>query len=209
MNPSTTQPPTLYLASGSPRRREILENLGFHIIRITAEIDETPHINEAPAAYVARMAAEKNCAAVAAWQAGHTHMPAHPILTADTTVALDNHILGKPESAEHAHTILSLLSGRTHQVLTAVSIYSNGQLHSHTQTSDVRFKTLSTAEIDAYIASGEPFDKAGAYGIQGLGGVFIEHLSGSFTGVMGVPVYETTALVRRCNAPAPPFPPCG
>ena len=119
MNPSTTQPPTLYLASGSPRRREILENLGFHIIRITAEIDETPHINEAPAAYVARMAAEKNCAAVAAWQAGQTHMPAHPILTADTTVALDNHILGKPESAEHAHTILSLLSGRTHQVLTA------------------------------------------------------------------------------------------
>lgn len=189
----------LYLASGSPRRREILENLGFEIIRLYGDIDETPQANENAEHYVARMAREKNAAALAQWQHQHASTPDAPILTADTTVALDGEILGKPESAEHAGEILRRLSGRTHQVLTAVCIYSDGIIHEMVQSSDVRFKTLSEQEISAYVATGEPLDKAGAYGIQGLGGVFVEHLHGSFTGVMGLPVFETHQLLIKAG----------
>ena len=160
----------LYLASGSPRRREILENLGFKVIRIPADIDETPHSDENAADYVQRMAREKNAAAVAQWFATHGEPPEYPILTADTTVAYQNHILGKPETEAQAAEML-----------------------------------LSAEEISAYIRSGEPMDKAGAYGIQGLGGVFVEHLQGSFTGVMGLPVYETAALLKQFGSDVPPF----
>ncbi|QEY23290.1 Maf family protein [Neisseria animalis] len=196
---------TLYLASGSPRRREILENLGYTVIRIPAEIDETPSANEPAADYVQRMAREKNAAAVAQWFCGHDAPPDCPILTADTTVAHQNHILGKPEHAGHAAEILSLLSGTTHQVFTAVCVYWQGETRAVLQQSDVRFKTLSAAEIQAYTDSGEPMDKAGAYGIQGLGGVFVEHLQGSFTGVMGLPVFETAELLRGFGLAVPPF----
>ena len=196
---------TLYLASGSPRRREILENLGFKVIRIPADIDETPHSDENAADYVQRMAQEKNAAAVEQWLATHDASPEYPILTADTTVAYQNHILGKPETEAQAAEILARLSGQTHQVLTAVCVYWQGKTHGVLQTSDVRFKTLSAEEISAYIRSGEPMDKAGAYGIQGLGGVFVEHLQGSFTGVMGLPVYETAGLLERFGLSVPPF----
>ena len=196
---------TLYLASGSPRRREILENLGYNVIRLSADIDETPQHLESAAAYVARMAAEKNTAALLQWQAQHHHAPEYPILSADTTVALHNRILGKPESAEHAREMLQSLSGNVHQVLTAVSVHWQGHTYHHTQQSDVAFKTLNEAEISAYIAGGEPMDKAGAYGIQGLGGVFVADLRGSFTGVMGLPVYETMALLAQCGLAVPPF----
>ena len=197
--------PSLYLASGSPRRRELLHGLGFELIRLSADIDETPTLNEAADAYVLRMARQKNAVALAQWQAQHSGAPAYPVLSADTTVALGNHILGKPENAAEARAMLRQLSGNTHQVLTAVCVSVAGQCFDVLQSSDVRFKTLSAAEIEAYIASGEPMDKAGAYGIQGLGGVFVAHLSGSFTGVMGLPVYETMQLLQQCGVAVPPF----
>ncbi len=197
--------PLLYLASGSPRRREILESLGYRIERLAADIDETPYAGETAYDYVLRMACEKNAAALERWHRRHSSPPDAPVLTADTTVALDNHILGKPENTAEARRMLQALSGRTHQVLTAVCLYHNGARESLVQTSDVRFKHLGDAEIDAYIACGEPLDKAGAYGIQGLGGVFVQHLHGSFTGVMGLPVFESCRLLQKSAYPVPPF----
>ncbi len=191
---------SILLASGSPRRREILENLGFIVNKLFAEIDETPHDNENAMDYVHRMAIEKNRAAVA--QFGSTEQA---ILSADTTVAFNGNILGKPDNAAHARDILHTLSGQTHQVLTAVCVSRAGQEYITVQSSDVTFKPLSEAEIAAYIATGEPLDKAGAYGIQGLGGAFVAHLSGSFTGVMGLPVFETLALLREAGVSVPPF----
>lgn len=190
----------IYLASGSPRRREILHNLGYQVSVNVAEIDETPHENESASDYVLRMAVEKN-------QAAQTQFDLRdcPIISADTTVALHNLILGKPQSPEHAHDMLRQLSGSTHQVLTAVCVSFQGEMRQAVQSSDVTFCTLSDDEIRRYIASGEPMDKAGAYGIQGLGGVFVAHLSGSFTGVMGLPVFETVDLLQQFNWQTPPF----
>lgn len=195
----------IYLASGSPRRREILENLGFTVHRLPADIDETPKEGEAAVEYVRRMACEKNQAAVTQWFTAHNQEPEFAVLTADTMVADGAVILGKPESEADAVDMLERLSGRTHQVLTAVCVYWQGVRHDVVQTSEVRFKTLTAEEIAAYVASDEPMDKAGAYGIQGLGGVFVEHLQGSFTGVMGLPVYETTQLLKSLGLEAPPF----
>lgn len=195
----------LYLASGSPRRREILEKLGYRIIRLASEIDETPKEGENADDYVRRMAREKNASAVAAWAAQNAGEPDFPILTADTSVALDNRILGKPETRNQAEAMLRALSGKKHQVMTAVCVFFKGQTAGVLQTSDVRFKTLSEQEISAYVATGEPMDKAGAYGIQGLGGMFVADLSGSFTGVMGLPVYETVELFKCAGVAVPPF----
>ena len=197
-------PNTIYLASASPRRREILVSLGFQPVLLTAEIDETALPGEAVADYVARMARQKNAAArQLAAQRGLAL--AQPLLSADTVVALDNAILGKPRDAAHARELLESLSGREHQVWTAVCVSLGGQTLEAAQRSDVRFKELSAQEIAAYIASGEPLDKAGAYGIQGIGGVFVAHLSGSFSGVMGLPVFETVQLLRQLGSPVPPF----
>ena len=197
-------PNTIYLASASPRRREILVSLGFQPVLLAAEIDETVQPGEAVADYVARMARQKNAAAhQLAAQRGLAL--AQPLLSADTVVALDNAILGKPRDAAHARELLESLSGREHQVWTAVCVSLGGQTLEAAQRSDVRFKELSAQEIAAYIASGEPLDKAGAYGIQGIGGVFVAHLSGSFSGVMGLPVFETVQLLRQLGAPVPPF----
>ena len=197
-------PNTIYLASASPRRREILVSLGFQPVLLTAETDETARPGEAVADYVARMARQKNAAArQLAAQRGLAL--AQPLLSADTVVALDNAILGKPRDAAHARELLESLSGREHQVWTAVCVSLGGQTLEAAQRSDVRFKELSAQEIAAYIASGEPLDKAGAYGIQGIGGVFVAHLSGSFSGVMGLPVFETVQLLHQLGAPVPPF----
>ena len=197
-------PNTIYLASASPRRREILVSLGFQPVLLTAEIDETVLPGEAVEDYVSRMARQKNAAArQLATQRGLAL--AQPLLSADTVVALDNAILGKPRDAAHARELLESLSGREHQVWTAVCVSLGGQTLEAAQRSDVRFKELSEQEIAAYIASGEPLDKAGAYGIQGIGGVFVAHLSGSFSGVMGLPVFETVQLLRQLGAPVPPF----
>ena len=197
-------PNTIYLASASPRRREILVSLGFQPVLLVAETDETARPGEAVADYVARMARQKNVAArQLAAQRGLAL--AQPLLSADTVVALDNAILGKPRDAAHARELLESLSGREHQVWTAVCVSLGGQTLEAAQRSDVRFKELSAQEIAAYIASGEPLDKAGAYGIQGIGGVFVAHLSGSFSGVMGLPVFETVQLLRQLGSPVPPF----
>lgn len=197
-------PNTIYLASASPRRREILVSLGFQPVLLAAEIDETALPGEAVADYVARMARQKNAAArQLAAQRGLALT--QPLLSADTVVALDNAILGKPRDAAHARELLESLSGREHQVWTAVCVSLGGQTLEAAQRSDVRFKELSEQEIAAYIASGEPLDKAGAYGIQGIGGVFVAHLSGSFSGVMGLPVFETVQLLRQLGSPVPPF----
>ena len=197
-------PNTIYLASASPRRREILVSLGFQPVLLTAETDETARPGEAVADYVARMARQKNAAA-RQLSAQRGLALTQPLLSADTVVALDNAILGKPRDAAHARELLESLSGREHQVWTAVCVSLGGQTLEAAQRSDVRFKELSAQEIAAYIASGEPLDKAGAYGIQGIGGVFVAHLSGSFSGVMGLPVFETVQLLRQLGAPVPPF----
>lgn len=187
----------IYLASNSPRRWELLQQLGLQLIKIEGEIDETPYPNEEAKAYCQRIALEKNKAAQALCLA--KNFASHPILTADTTVAIDNAILGKPTSKEEAYCMLRQLSGRTHQVFTAVCISMNGCYYSTVHTSEVTFKSLTDQEILRYIDTGEPMDKAGAYGIQGLGGIFIEHLSGSFTGVMGLPIAETAELLKQCG----------
>ena len=192
----------ILLASGSPRRREILTNLGFEVHTCTTNIDETPQPNESVDDYVKRMAVEKNQAA----QSDSTrHILDVPILSADTVVALHNQILGKPKDVADAQRILTALSGCVHQVLTAVCVSYQEHEYACIQKNQVQFKSLTQDEIHAYIATGEPMDKAGAYGIQGLGGVFVANLSGSFTGVMGLPVFETMQLLQQIGWTTPPF----
>ncbi|OOF70604.1 Maf family protein [Rodentibacter caecimuris] len=188
---------TIYLASNSPRRWALLQQLGINLIRVEGEVDETPYQNEEASAYCLRIALAKNQAA----QAEHSRrsLANYPIVTADTTVSIHNQILGKPKDQDEAFQMLKLLSGKTHQVFTAVCVSYNQQQFSRLQTSDVIFKKITEEEIRAYIATGEPMDKAGAYGIQGLGGIFVQHLAGSFTGVMGLPIAETAELLKRCN----------
>lgn len=183
----------LYLASGSPRRRELLTQIGVTFEKISAPVDETPLAGELAHDYVLRLARTK---AEAGWLAMQQHgLPQSPVLGADTTVALNDHLLGKPDNDDHAAAMLRLLSGTTHEVLTAVALRHAGGIETTLSISKVRFTPLTEAQIAAYIASGEPHDKAGSYGIQGLGGLFVEHLDGSFTGVMGLPLHETAVLL--------------
>lgn len=191
----------ILLASGSPRRREILENLGFQVVKLPVEIDETPHANELAVNYVQRLAVEKNRAACAI----HGYQHSLPILTADTTVSLNEMILGKPDDVMHAKQMLQMLSGSIHMVLTAVCVSYLGQEYVCLQSNDVQFKLLSEKEIVSYIATGEPMGKAGSYAIQGIGGAFVRHLSGSFTGVMGLPVFETLQLLEQAGVVIPAF----
>lgn len=185
----------LYLASGSPRRRELLAQIGVGFERISAPVDETPFTGEPAHEYVVRLARAK---AEAGWQAMLTQkLPTLPVLGADTTVALADRILGKPEDAADAAAMLRSLSGTTHEVLTAVALRTQERCDSVLSVSRVRFAAMSDAQIAAYVATGEPMDKAGSYGIQGLGGLFAEHLEGSFTGVMGLPLHETAALLAQ------------
>ena len=186
----------LYLASGSPRRAQLLAQIGLHISKIASDIDETPHENELALAYTERMAWQKSEQALALFVAAHGAEPELTVLTADTSVAIDGLILGKPDNHAHAVEMLRMLSGRSHQVISSVVVWHQGQRTQTTQTSEVTFRPLTEAEIQAYVSSGEADDKAGAYGIQGAAAVFIEHLSGSFSGVMGLPLLETAALLR-------------
>ena len=186
----------LYLASGSPRRAQLLAQIGLHINKIASDIDETPHENELALAYTERMAWQKSEQALALFEAAHGAEPELPVLTADTSVAIDGLILGKPDNHALAVAMLRMLSGRSHQVISSVVVWHQGQRSQVTQVSEVTFRPLTEAEIQAYVNSGEADDKAGAYGIQGAAAVFIEHLSGSFSGVMGLPLLETAALLR-------------
>ena len=190
-----TPHPQLYLASASPRRRELLLQLGFSLATLPLDIDETRLAHEAPRDYVQRLAQTK---AAVGWQRLMSEQrPLRPLLAADTTVVIGNDILGKPQDAVDARGMLQRLSERRHQVFTAVAVQFEQRLETVTSVSEVRFAKLSMADIDGYIATGEPFDKAGAYGIQGIAGAFVAGLNGSFTGVMGLPVYETAQLLAR------------
>ncbi|AIR88035.1 Maf family protein [Pseudomonas cremoricolorata] len=183
--------PSLYLASGSPRRRELLTQVGIAFTPISAPIDETPLANEAASAYVERLARAKAAA-------GRALAPAEAVvLGADTAVVLDGHILGKPQSAEHAQAMLLALSGRSHQVLTAVAVSDATRSISLCVSSEVTFRVISLAEIQRYWRSGEPADKAAGYAIQGLGAVFVSGLVGSYSAVVGLPLLETVELLAR------------
>lgn len=185
--------PKLYLASASPRRRELLLQLGLAHLLLPQDVDESLRAGEAPAAYVRRLAHAKALAAL--------RDPACsgklPVLAADTTVVCDGRILNKPESLEHAIGMLSLLSGREHEVLTAVAVAQGDRLHEALSVSSVRFRTIGREEMLAYWHSGEPCDKAGAYAVQGLGAMFIARIEGSYSGVMGLPLYETMQLLAN------------
>ncbi|MDW5418391.1 Maf family protein [Iodobacter sp. CM08] len=188
----TTQ---LYLASGSPRRKELLAQIGVQFTRISAPIDETPLLNESAKDYVLRLAKLK---AEAGWQAMlEQGLAALPVLAADTTVVLDGQILGKPIDALDAIAMLEQLSGRSHEVFTSLGLRTDTGTEVVLSVSTVTFMPLSPAQIAAYVASGEPMDKAGSYGIQGTAGMFISDLQGSFSGVMGLPLHDTAALLAR------------
>ena len=191
----------VYLASQSPRRAQLLDQLGaaYRLLlaspREGAEALEAEHAGELPAAYVQRVTALKLRAAVQRLAA--RGLPAAPLLCADTTVALGRRILGKPRDAADAAATLTALSGRTHRVLTAVAVHDGGRTHRALNVSHVRFATLPQPVIAAYIASGEPFGKAGAYAIQGALAGWIEHIDGSHSGIMGLPLFETAQLLQR------------
>lgn len=180
----------LYLASRSPRRRELLAQLGLRHALVSADTDETPRAGECPKEYVLRIARAKALAGRACAPG-----PALPVLGADTAVVVDDRILGKPAGEAQALDMLALLSGREHRVLTAVAVLGEGQQTALSETL-VRLRAIAPAEALAYWRSGEPRDKAGAYAIQGLGALFVEHLSGSYSGVVGLPLYETARLLR-------------
>ncbi len=188
---------TLYLASGSPRRRELLTQIGVPFLTQIAPIDENALPGESPLAYVERLARAKGHAGLAAL----VDADGAVVLGADTAVVLDGRILGKPRDRADALATLQALSGRSHQVLTAVALVSRERQASQVVTSQVTFRPLTQAEIEAYWASGEPQDKAGSYGIQGLAAVFVSQLQGSYSAVVGLPLCETAALLAEFAIP--------
>jgi septum formation protein len=191
----------IYLASQSPRRSQLLTQIGVeHQLLLPdpnddAEALEVVHGREAPARYVQRVTALKLDAAVARLQA--QGLPAAPVLCADTTVTLGGDILGKPETAKDAERMLQQLSGQTHRVLTAVAVQKGRQRVTALSESWVRFAAMTPAQIKAYVATGEPMGKAGAYGVQGRAAAHIEQIRGSYSGIMGLPLCETAALLRQ------------
>ena len=181
----------LILASQSPRRAELLRQIGVDFQCLPAEIDETPLANESAADYVHRMSVEKA-------RAIHSLHPQALVLGSDTSVVLDDRILGKPEDRAHGIAMLLELSGRTHRVLTGVALVHE-RIEYALSASRVSFRTISPGEAARYWDSGEPRDKAGGYAIQGLGAIFVEHIEGSYTGIMGLPLFETAALLNRAG----------
>ncbi|MGZ8984468.1 MAG: Maf family protein [Methylotenera sp.] len=187
------QPP-IYLASRSPRRVELLKQIGLTCETLPADIDETQFINESPESYVTRLARQK---AEACLQRLTAAQRVRPVLAADTTVVLAGAVLGKPLDDDDARSMLSALSGSLHYVHTAVALAFADSIEVVLSTTAVEMMALTAAQIDAYIASGEHQDKAGSYGIQGLAGAWVKHIEGSYTGVMGLPIHETAELLRK------------
>ena len=185
-------PGYIYLASASPRRQELLRQIGVPFRVLTSSVDESVRADETAIAYVARLAAQK---AEAGWRLAHDA----PVLAADTTVTLEGKILGKPAGREEAAQMLEQLSGRTHQVLTAVALRAAAGLAARLSHNWVTFRRIETAEARAYWDTGEPRDKAGAYAIQGAAAVFVTDLRGSYSGVMGLPLFETAELLRAAG----------
>ena len=190
---------SLYLASRSPRRREILDQIGVRYELVAGDIDETPKAGETPEDYVARMACEKAGVGLVAMQ--EAGMVQRPVLAADTSVVVDSKILGKPVDREEAMAMLSELAGRDHQVMTAVAVSDGDRMESRLSITRVLFNPLSEEQIARYWETGEPRDKAGAYGIQGLGAVFVRELQGSYSGVVGLPIAETVDLLDCFGVP--------
>ncbi len=194
----------IYLASKSPRRRELLKQIGVHFELLMmreqsprVDVDEVPLRDESAHAYVQRIVLLK--AAMATKAMRERRLPLRPILTADTTVTIDGDVLGKPVDRGDAVRMLKRLAGESHQVLTAIAVVANGEVKHALSTSFVAFAPLTDEEIRRYVDSGEPMGKAGGYAVQGLAARFIVKLSGSYSGVMGLPLYETTALLRQCG----------
>ena len=196
-------PAMIYLASQSPRRAQLLEQMGLRFETLLpdpqedAEALEAVHGSEPPARYVQRVTALKLDAALA--RLHRLGQPMAPILCADTTVAIGSEILGKPADARHAAAILRQLSGRTHRVLTAVAVQSGRRRVQALSVSRVSFEPMSAAQIRDYVASGEPFGKAGAYAVQGRAAMYIAHISGSYSGIMGLPLRETAVLLSQAG----------
>ena len=199
----------IYLASRSPRRRELHSQIGvrYHLLLFrerlgeNPEVDETPLEGETPAAYVERMARAK---AEAGWRRMlQRNLPPAPVLAADTTVALEGNILGKPRDRAEAAEMLAALSGRHHEVLTAVALKHHDNVEFALSSSEVQMKKLSADEIAQYVASGEGDDKAGAYAIQGRAARFVAELRGSYSGVMGLPLYETSLILDKLRGRNP------
>ena len=191
----------IYLASQSPRRRELLKQIGvaFDVLPLRAvagrmDVVEIPHDGEAAKDFVQRMATEK---AACGWRAVDLrHLLRFPVLGADTVVELDGAILGKPADRSGAKAILTRLSGREHHVHTAIAVQQEGRVEHRLSSSLVRFSKLDAATITRYLETGEYLGKAGAYAIQGRAGAFVEHIEGSFSGIMGLPLYDTAVLLR-------------
>ena len=199
----------IYLASQSPRRRQLLEQLGVaHTLLLPntdgdapedAEAIEVVLAGEAPTAYVERVTGLKLDAAVA--RRARRGLPDAPILCSDTTVTLGRHIYGKPDDAAHAARMLAELAGQEHRVLTAVALQVGSKRLAALSVSRVTFAAMTAAQIDAYVATGEPLGKAGAYGIQGRAAAYVQNLAGSYSGIMGLPMYETAQLLRAAGFP--------
>lgn len=190
----------VYLASQSPRRRQLLEQLGVPYELLLADDGEDVEAlevvlpGEAPRAYVQRVTLLKLQAALARMK--RRGLSPAPVLCSDTTVAVGKTILGKPDDAKHARQILGVLSGQTHRVLTAVALGTGRKQAQVLSVSQVRFAPMTRTQIEHYVATGEPMGKAGAYAIQGRAAAYIEHLSGSYSGIMGLPMFETAQLLR-------------
>lgn len=205
-----TSPPTpcsIYLASRSPRRHELLRQIGIEFVELRLreaagrerDVVEGPRPGESPREYVARIARTK---ALVAWhRMGQRSLPPLPVLGADTEVVLDDTVFGKPADHHDAARMLRALSGRTHQVLSAICLKSEHAIEGALSVSEVTFRNLDDGEIERYCATGEPLDKAGAYAIQGRGACFVTRLAGSYSGVMGLPLAETAEVLARIGFP--------
>jgi septum formation protein len=181
----------LYLASLSPRRRELLEQIKIEYQQIAVTVDETPLPQERPEDYVRRLALAKA-------RAGRLTIPTtQPVLGADTAIVYNQQLFGKPKDENHARQMLKQFAGHRHQVMTAVALVTKTQENVRLNISKVYFRPLTEADIQGYLATGEPLDKAGGYAIQGLASIFIERIEGSYSGVMGLPLYETANLLAE------------
>ena len=202
-----TERPSVYLASKSPRRQELLRQLGVEFEPLLLreapgrrrDVVEATRKDEPPLEYVKRIARTK--ASVGWHRMGKRGLAPRPVIGADTEVVLDGTVVGKPADAADAVRMLTTLSGRTHDVLTAVAVRWQEQLALAVSTSRVSFRAIPTDETERYVATGEPFDKAGGYAIQGKAGAFVRHLEGSYSGVMGLPLFETAELLARLGFP--------
>ena len=190
-------PFSIYLASGSPRRKELLSQIGVRYEQLLPVVDESKDENESPIPYVKRLARLKAEAGLKMLAATEQR----PVLGADTIVVLDDHIYGKPGDADEAFSTLMALSGRAHQVMTAVAVVSQTSQKVICSCSNVLFRTIQPDEVRAYCHSGEPMDKAGAYAIQGVGAIFVEEIQGSYSGIVGLPLMDTAKLLSEFGVP--------